>query len=169
VSVPVVAFATLWATGCASHLVSVLTPVSEAPPAEHAALSVVVEATAVHLPLPVSGANVAYSDVDRALSRSIGEATTEVAKKIAGAGRSDQLTVELIEAHAEYSVGRLVVSLTTRDTLRARTGNTYIAQTYARGSASGIVSPERGGTVVLRVTDAIGSQLSGFLLGLDLH
>ncbi len=127
-----------------------------------------IDVTSVHLPLAVSGANVAYSDVDRALGRSIARETAGFEGRWGSAGRPLELDVELIEAHAEYAGGRLVVRLTTRSTLRDRAGNRYIAQTYARGSDSATVVVDQGGAVVRSATDAVGRRLAGWLAGLDL-
>ena len=156
--------------GCASqHVVSVLSQndlhgEGRAPAA--AAPSVVVDATSIRLPLSVSGAAVAYSNVDRALEEAISVGAVPVLEAH-GRGRYE-LFVELVEARADYSGSRLVVALTVRATLRSRTGNAYVAQTHARAAASASVTPEQGGGEVRAAARSIGAKLAGFLLGLEL-
>lgn len=133
-------------------------------------VEVAVDATGVFMPMHVSGAGVAYSDVDRALARSLESALAAVFPRLSLA--SDQrllLRVEILETHAEYAEGRLVVRMATRATLRRVRGNAYIAQTHAHTSHSALVSPQRGSSVVIACTDAISTELSGWLLGLELH
>ncbi|HEX4338862.1 MAG TPA: hypothetical protein VH062_23310 [Polyangiaceae bacterium] len=153
-------------TGCASQRVVSVLSQNDLHAMSAVAPSVVVEATSVRLPMPVSGAAVAYADVDRALDEAISAAAVPVLEAH-GRGRYE-LVVELIEAHAEYAGSRLVVALTVRATLRGRAGNTYVAQTHARATASGAVAPEQGGSVVLTASHSIASKLAGFLLGLEL-
>jgi hypothetical protein len=132
-------------------------------------LSVVVDATNTHLPLAISGANLAYGDVDRALSQAIERALVRLSAELAARhARRLELAVELIDAHAEYSRERLVVRLTVRATLRENAGNVYVAQTHARASASAVVAPERGATVVSDCDAALARQLSGWLDGMEL-
>jgi hypothetical protein len=129
-------------------------------------LRVQVDATSAHLPLAVTGSNAVYTDVDRALDRSVESAVAALAAEL-GTLRAQQLElfVELVEAQAEYSDATLVVRMVVRATLRDKLGNSYLAQTYARWSASAHVAPEVGAKIVLDCTDAIGSQLSGWLAG----
>src|SRR5689334_5984090 len=105
-------------TACASlRVVSVLSPherrhedVFTSP------LTVVVDTASVRLPMSVAGAAIAYADVDRVLEEAVySAALPAIARR---SGRRYQLFVELVEARAEYSGGRLVVELTTRATLR---------------------------------------------------
>jgi hypothetical protein len=153
--------------GCGGPRVISILPAQVASSEQRASpLSVVVDASNTHLPLPVSGANVAYGDVDRALSRSIEGALVRVSAELAARhARRLELAVELLDAHAEYSRERLVVRLTVRATLRENAGNVYVAQTHARASASAVILPERGASVVSDCDAAIARQLSGWLEG----
>jgi len=154
--------------GCAPHVVSVLSATQGAAAERPMPLHVMVESTAVRLPLPVGGANVAFSGVDRALLRSTERAFSPILSKLGGARRFEVI-VELIEARAEYSGDQMVITLETRATLRATVGNAYIAQTHAHASATASGPPERGQDAVRGATDAIGKQLAGWLLGQDLE
>jgi hypothetical protein len=157
--------------GCGGpHVVSVL-PARAATEAERSRpVRVSVDTTSTHLPLVVAGADVAYGDVDQALARAVEHAleptTLELAQKNA---RPLGLSVELVEARAEYARDRLVVRLAVRATLRESSGNVYLAQTHAHSSASAVVPAERGAGAVLECTDSIGHQLSGWLGGMDLR
>jgi len=133
-------------------------------------MSIALDTSNVHLPLEVSGANVAFGDVDRAVVGSVERATRSVAEDLARRhARPLEMTVELVSAHAEYERGRLLVRLAVRATLRERAGNVYLAQTHARGASSAVIAAERGGKVILETTDALGEQLSGWLAGMDLR
>jgi hypothetical protein len=133
-------------------------------------LRIAVDATSTHLPLAVTGAAVAYGDVDRALELAIEHALESTAQDLARRNAQQLgLAVELVEAHAEYSHDRLVVRLAVRATLRENVGNVYLAQTHAHSSASAVLPVERGAKVVLDCTDSIGHQLSGWLGGMDLR
>ena len=132
-------------------------------------MNVVVDATNTHLPLAISGANVAYGDLDRALARAVEGALARLSGELAARhARRLELAVELVEAHAEYARERLVVRLTVRATLRESSGNVYLAQTHAHASASAVIAPERGATVVSDCDAAIARQLSGWLDGMSL-
>jgi len=162
--------AVTWGAGCAPvHVVSVLSP-HEArhegaltPP-----LTVIVDSASVRLPVTVAGAAVAYADVDRVLEDAVLSASLPaIARR--GGERRYELFVEIVEARAEYSGGRLVFELTTRATLRDRNGNTYIAQTHARSRASRTVPPEGGASEVRTVAETIGTELAGWILGLEVR
>jgi len=128
------------------------------------------DASSARLPLDVSGASVAYGDVDRALIESIERATRPLAEELVRRrARPLELTLELVNAHAEYDHGRLLVRLGVRATLRERAGNLYLAQTHARATASAALPAERGSNVVLDATNALGDQLSNWLAGMDLR
>ncbi len=129
-----------------------------------------IDASNAHLPLNVSGASVAYGDVDRALADSVERATRSLAEELAQKhARPLELTLEIVDAHAEYERERLLVRLGLRATLRERAGNTYLAQTHVHASAAATVTPERGAKIVLEATDTLGGKLSGWLAGMDLR
>jgi hypothetical protein len=131
---------------------------------------VAVDATSAHLPLAVAGASIAYSDVDRAIARAVERALAPAATDLTRrSARKLGLSIELVEAHAESTQGRVLVRLTVRATLRENTGNVYLAQTHAHASASSALPAERGALVVLNCADSIAQQLAGWLAGIDLH
>jgi len=159
-------------SACGTSVVSVLPTQSSITPRVGAPrpIEVTVDATTVRLPLVVSGANVAFGDVDRALARSIDQALAAASPKFSlPPGLHLELQVELIDVHGEYSRGRLVIGMAARATLRQRKGNAYVAQTHAHSTASAHVSAARGAPAVLACTDSIARQLSGWLLGLELR
>jgi hypothetical protein len=164
------ACALLSTSACARSVISVLPAQAMAQEAVPQPVSVRVDATTVRLPLVVSGAEVAFSDVDRALSRSVRKAIAAPMSKLTLApGAHLDLQVEIVEAHAEYSHERLVVGLAARATLRREKGNAYVAQTHAHATASEHGPAAHGATAVLVCTDSIATDLARWLLGLDLR
>ncbi|HEX3777661.1 MAG TPA: hypothetical protein VHV51_24495 [Polyangiaceae bacterium] len=157
--------------GCGGGSVVSVLPARAPTEAERAPpLRVAVDATSTHLPLAVSGASVSYGDVDRALAQSIEHALSTTKRELAESdAHALGLSIELVDAHAEYTRDRLVVRMGVRATLRQSSGNVYLAQTHAHASASAMTSAERGAPVVLECADSIGRQLSGWLAGMDLH
>jgi len=158
--------------GCSAAVVSVLpahgpnAALTAAPPP----IAVVLDATTVPLPLGVKGAGVSFGDVDRALLRSVEQAVAAASPRLTlPPGSHLELQVELVDGRAEYSRGQLVVVLAARATLRHRKGNTYVAQTHAHATASAHSPPEHGASAVLACTDKIATDLTGWLLGLELH
>ncbi|HEY2409024.1 MAG TPA: hypothetical protein VGI10_23630 [Polyangiaceae bacterium] len=157
--------------GCSSgNTISVL-PIPNVPRNNGASvLRIDVDTTSTHLPLGVSGARLAYRDVDRALEQSLEKALTPELGRLAE--RHPQklvLFVELVEAHAEYAHDRLVVELGVRATLRERAGNVHLAQTHAHHAASTTSAPEHGAPAVVECTEAISAALADWLAGIDLH
>jgi hypothetical protein len=135
---------------------------------EETMLQVRVDATSAYLPVAVIGSNVVFTDVDRALEQSIRAAVSgQSARTATWAARPLELFAEIIEVQAESAGGRMVVGMIVRATLRANSGNPYIAQTYARSSASGPVGPEQGAELVRSCTDGVGNHLAGWLAGLN--
>src|SRR5262245_17183413 len=127
-------------------------------------LEVVTRGTGVRDPLPVSGADVEYADVETAL----GHAISSAAVPWADAHRAQrpegwQLLIDVIQAEAEYHGGRLVVTLSVRGTLRTRFGQVYLAQTQASCRQGGLYAPERGAPVLYGCMSRIGRDLSGWL------
>jgi hypothetical protein len=164
------AWAVSSSAACSPSIVSVLPTQASAPLAATQPVSIRVDATTVRLPLVVSGGDVAFSDVDRALSRSVQKAILAPISKLTLAPSTHlDLQIEIVEAHAEYSRERLVVGLAARATLRRERGNAYVAQTHAHATASEHGPSSLGASAVLACTDSIASQLAGWLQGLDLH
>jgi hypothetical protein len=159
--------------GCSPTAVSALSP--RAPPATARAspplvLETQVDTTSARLPLVVVGWDIAFSDVDRALEQSIDEAVAQPSNDLATRGAGGlKLLVELVDARAERHDDRLVVHMLARATLREASGNAYIAQTQVLSSASGSIDRERGAKVVRDCADKVGSQLSGWLAGINLE
>ena len=156
--------------GCSSpSIVSVIRSPSHAP-RPGSRLEIRVDATSAHLPLNVVGASVAFADVDRALERSVEQALAPLEDELEAHHASRrELFVELTSAHVEYIRGQLVSELTVRATLRQMSGNAYLAQTHAHSNASSTTAPESGAFVLIQCTDAIASQLSGWLSGMNLN
>lgn len=161
------------ALGCSSHQKTIgllhaagapvtLTPSPEVP------LELVTRGTGVKDPLPVTGSSFAYSEVETAL----GHAVASAAVPWASAHRKQrpdgwQLLVEIVQADAEYHEERLVVAITVRATLRARTGNTYLAQSTTSCHESGLVPAAEGAPVVYQCMTHLGRELAGWLSGVE--
>jgi hypothetical protein len=166
----VISIAVLVASCGGERVVSVLptrvpTEAEASPP-----LRVAVDTTSAHLPLAVSGASVAYGDVDRALARAVERALEPTLSDLTRRNAHKlTLSVELVEAHAEATRDRLIVRLAVRATLRENAGNVYLAQTHAHANASAAVPAEHGAPVVLDCVDSIGLKLAGWLGGMDLR
>lgn len=162
------------ATGCSEGMTIVpllgtagipLTPTTTAP------LEVVTRSTAVADPLPVKGAGIAYGDVEAAMGHSIASATVPWATRHRGASPKAegwQLFVEITNADAEYDDGRVIFSVGVRATLRARSGNVYLAQSQASCRQGGLVGARKGAPVMYRCMMEIGHDLAGWLDGVDL-
>ncbi len=109
-------------------------------------------------PLPVSGADVEYSDLATALTQAI--------LRVVKPRHDSVLTVELIAGDARYRHSRLSASLVVRATLRSNSGNAFIAQTEAVCREGAIVDPESGARVIWTCMTHLGHDLSGWLEGL---
>ena len=159
----------VFAPGCASHSKTVpllsaagipvtMTPTSAVP------LEVVTRSTAIDDPLPVTGSDTFYADVESALGHAIASATVPWAD----AHRQQrpegwQILVEITRASADYSAGRLMVTFDVRATLRTRIGNAYLAQTQAHCMQAGLVAPSDGAPVVYSCMTGLGRDLGGWL------
>ncbi len=112
-------------------------------------------------PLLVSGADIAYADLEHALDEAVVHAVPP---------RHDSvLTVELIAADAGYTSARLYVSLVVRATLRTRVGNTFVAQTTVVCRDGAIVPPEAGAKVVWSCMTRLGHDIGGWLSDIGEH
>ncbi len=134
-----------------------------------APLRVVTRSTAVQDPIRVRGSGVVYADVETAFGHSIASATVpwgDAHKR--GSGEGWELFVELINADAQYDGDRLVVSFGVRATLRARSGNDYLAQTQTSCRQGGIVAPDKGAPIIYGCMMEVGRNLAGWLDGVDL-
>jgi hypothetical protein len=166
----VISIAVLVASCGGERVISVL-PARTATEAEASPpLRVAVDTTSAQLPLAVSGASIAYGDVDQALTCAVERALEPTLRELARRHAQQLgLSVELLEARAASTHDGLIVRLAVRATLRENAGNVYLAQTHAHANASAAVPAERGAQVVLDCTDSIGRQLSGWLAGMDLR
>jgi len=104
------------------------------------ALEIVTASTTVKEPLEVRGASVAFVELAPALREA-------VASEVDGSFQQWRLSLELVDATAEFNSGRLIVRMTARATLRARADNAYVAQSQHVCSSSGVV-PEIDGAKV---------------------
>jgi hypothetical protein len=135
-------------------------------------LRVVTRSTAVHDPLPMRGSDVTNTDVESALGHAIASATVPWASQHRSHPESKdgwQLSVEVINADAQYEGGRVIFSLAVRATLRGRAGNVYLAQTQASCRQGAIALPDSGGPVMYKCMTEIGRDLDGWLEGVDLE
>jgi hypothetical protein len=142
-------------------------PVTFTPPGE-VPLEIVTRSTAVKDPLVVAGSDVSYADLEGALGHAISTATVPWAEThIAQRPGGWQLSVEVIEAKAEYDSGRLIVTFNTRATLRTRRDHDYLAQTQVPCREAGLTTPETGAPVVYSCMSRIGRDLASWLGGVD--
>jgi hypothetical protein len=128
----------------------------------NAPLDVVTRAASTVDPMPVSGSGVFYGDVGPALRQAVLGETRRFAARH-GVPNEFALTVELIDAQAEYARDRFGVALVVRGTLRRRSGNVFVGQTQAVCRESELVSPSDGARVVYRCMLRLGSTLEGWL------
>jgi len=141
-------------------------------PAITVPLEVVTQSTAVPDPLPVSGSDVAYGDVEGALGHAVASATVPWAQEHRGdaTGRDGwQLFVEVTSANAQSDGERVIFTMTVRATLRARAGNVYLAQSQASCRQGAVIPADRGAPVMYRCMMQVGHQLAGWLEGVDLN
>lgn len=138
-------------------------------PHEGTPLEVVTRSTAVDDPLPIKGSSIVYGEIEPALGFAISSATVPWASQVKPKRTGGfQLLAEVVQAYAEYDDGRLMVILNVRATLRARVGNTYIAQVASRCREASVTPPEKGAPVVYTCMSRIGRDLAGWLGGLEL-
>jgi hypothetical protein len=127
-------------------------------------LEVVTRGTAVRDPLPVHGARTVVGGLEEALGHAVSTAAAPWASDHGKDGW--QLTVELIQADARASGGRLTVALNVRATLRTRQGRRYLAQTQAHCRQAAIASPDDGAPVFYGCMTQVGRDLVDWLGGL---
>jgi hypothetical protein len=135
-------------------------------------LRVVTRSTAVQDPLRLDGYNVSYGDIESALGHAVASGTAPWADSHRAQGRSTdgwELFVEITNADAHYEDARVVFSLGVRATLRARSGNVYLAQTQAMCRQGGLAEPDQGGPIIYKCMTEIGRDLGGWLDGVDLE
>jgi hypothetical protein len=74
-----------------------------------------------------------------------------------------RIALEITDAKADYTDGRLSVRLTTRATLRARADNAYVSQTQQVCSASDVIDPGHGTPVVADCLQQLARDLESWL------
>ncbi len=126
-------------------------------PSNRSALEVVNVSTSVPEPFAVRGSDVAYDDLDLALR----DALTASARQPRFAPY--RLSLEITDARADSTEGRLSVRLTTRATLRLRADNTYLAQSQQVCSASDAIDPGHGTAVVADCLAQLTRDLESWL------
>ena len=145
--------------GCGRHVVAVipdgLAVTGSARATADPTFEVVARIAGAKDPLPVSGAHVAYADLETALDQAVLRAVPP---------RHDHvLTVELVAADALYANTRLSVSLVVRATLRAKAGDTFVAQKQFLCRDGAIIPPEQGERVIWSCMTRLGQDLGGWL------
>jgi hypothetical protein len=134
-------------------------------------LEVVTRSTAVRDPLPLTGSGVAYGDIEAGLGHAISSAAVpwaESHRKSRTGQKGWQLFVEVTNVDATYEDRRVIFSVGVRATLRARSGNVYLAQTQASCRQGGIVAPDKGAPIIYRCMMEVGHDLAGWLDGVNL-
>jgi hypothetical protein len=133
------------------------------PKARDSPIRVSLETSGVRLPLRVAGDNVVFSELDRAVEQAI-EAHLAASRELVRRRGSPplELTVELVQARAELTDGRLLVELTTRATLRELAG-VYLAQSHPRASAAGSAGDAHGVSIVRQAADTLGQKVADFV------
>ena len=106
-------------------------------------------------PLPVSGSDVAFVDLPRALGHAVLRAVAPYHEGV--------LTVEIVRADADFNSARLSVSLVVRATLRSSIGNQFIATTTTVCRDGAITPPESGAPVLWSCMARIGSDLAHWI------
>ncbi len=166
-----VVLAVLLCGGCGTSMISLLSqggvPVTLTP-AHSVPLEVVTRKDArVRDPLPVRGSSFVFGDVETALGFAVSSAAVPWAEKhMAERPEGWQLDVELTSADARAHGFEVTVTLAVRATLRARTGNRYLAQTQTHCSRSAVVEARNASPVVFDCMARVGRELGGWLGGM---
>ena len=116
---------------------------------------VVARVAGVRDPLPVADTAIAFADLATSLEQAV--------RRSVPPRHDDVLTVELVAGDASYTGSRLAVSLVVRATLRARHGDTFIAQKQVVCRDGAITPPERGARVIWSCMTRLGQDLGGWL------
>ena len=119
-------------------------------------------------PLRVRGTGVVYTDLGPALSAEIGRAVQPFGDRHRMERPGGwELLIEVTQADARRRAGQVAVALSIRATLRARTGQLYLAQTQRYCSETGSVRPEEAAPVFLGCMNTLGRELGGWLGGVS--
>jgi hypothetical protein len=157
-------------SGCEAHSVVALSaavPIT-ATPSGAIPMEIATRSSGVRSPLPLSGGRVSYADVEESLGHAVATATVPWAEAHRGQ-RPDgwQLLVDLWQAAAERHGDAVTVTLGVRATLRARVGNTYLAQTQAHCRQSMVTEAADAAPVFYACMTRIGRELAGWLGGVE--
>jgi hypothetical protein len=138
-------------------------PITSSPAA---ALEVSTRSTGV--PDPVLLGGVAYGGLEESLGHAVASALAPWAAEHAGARPGGwHLLVELIQADAERTEGRVKITLAVRATLRTRIGNNYLAQTQAHCRVATVAAAEASAPVFYNCMMSVGRELAGWLGGVE--
>jgi hypothetical protein len=137
---PVLLVCTLGCSPGSVHLLPLKQLGAEPMAPSPAALEIVTASTTVREPLQIRGAPEAFIELAPALRETI-------ASVVDGSFSQWKLSLELTEATAEWTSGRLIVRMTMRATVRSRADNAYLAQSQRVCSATGLVEPQNGARV----------------------
>lgn len=147
--------------GCGAALVPVVPggpDTGSAQPKADPTFEIIARSKGVKDPLPVNGANVAYADLERALSQAIIRSVRP--------RHESTLTVELVSAEASYDRERVAISFVARATLKRHEGNAFVGQTQLVCRDAALVEPAAGSTVVWSCMVQLGRDLGGWLDGI---
>ena len=132
-------------------------PVRASHASQQGALEVLTQSSEVSDPLPVSGANVSYGDLESSLRHAVLTAAA------AWAGEPWRISLDIISAEAQYEGRRLQVSIGVRATLRVKHGNGYLGQTEVACRDSATVPADRGQDAFRSCLTQLAGALSGWL------
>lgn len=159
----------LAASGCSSAPATVpLLHAAGAPltltPAKSVPIEVMTRSTAVEDPLPVSGSNVSYADLEAAIGIAISTAVAPWAfdhqnQRPAGW----QLALDVTRAEAAYKGGRFFITINARVTLRDRASRDYLAQSLVECRQAGLVPENEAAPVIYSCMSRMGRDIAGWL------
>jgi hypothetical protein len=158
-------------TGCAGENATTTVPLLSAAgipitptPSGDISLEVVTRSTAVRDPLPVTGSQFAYADLESTLGHAVTTATVPWADAHRDARPGGlELVVDVSEASVDFTGGRLSVTIGVRATLLTRRDHDYIAQTQTSCHDAGLTDPSHGAAVVYRCMTRLGRDLTSWL------
>lgn len=133
-------------------------------PQKSVPLEVVTRSTSVDDPLPVSGSNVSYAELEATISTAISTAVAPWAFDHQSQRPGGwQLAIDVTRAEATYRDGRLFITINARATLRDRTSHEYLAQSLAECRQAGLVPENEGAPVIYSCMSRMGRDLAGWL------
>jgi len=136
-------------------------PAQPSRPSQSGGLEVVTQSSEASDPLPVSGTDVSYSELDSSLRQVVRAAAAP------WAAEGWRISLDIIGAEAEHTNRRLHVSIGVRATLRTKVGNIYLGQTEAACRDSANLPAEKGQEVVRSCMMQLASAMAGWLGSVD--